>query len=242
MEGEKLNQNWDGIWNDMADGMQSNPGRNIRHKALLNSIGYGKVLDFGSGDGQFVLKMIENGIDAVGWEQSKVGFDKANAAAREKGINGVFFNVKEIKEIKILFDYIVISEVLEHIKSPELTLQEVSKSLKPDGKIIITVPAGPISKFDKFIGHYRHYTKKSLTGLIENSNLKVVAVTQIGFPIVNIVRIWCLIRGDKLIDDLRNRRGKGLNPVINVALKFLTPLSHINSPLGWQLIAVTKLK
>ncbi len=237
-----MNQNWDVIWNDMADGMQSNPGRNIRHKALLNLIGYGKVLDFGSGDGQFVIKMIESGIDAVGWEQSKVGFDNATAAARQKGINGVFFNVKEIKEIKELFDFIIISEVLEHIKFPQLTLQEVSKSLKPDGKIIITVPAGPISKFDKFIGHHRHYTKKSIIGLIENSNLEVVGVTQIGFPIVNIVRIWCLIRGDKLIEDLRNRRSKNFNPVINLVLKILTPLSHINSPLGWQLIAVAKLK
>jgi SAM-dependent methyltransferase len=38
------------------------------------------------------------------------------------------------------FDAVVLSEVLEHVHWPHLALENIRKALKPDGKLILTVP------------------------------------------------------------------------------------------------------
>jgi len=63
------------------------------------------------------------------------------------------------------FDTAIYIDVLEHIEDDAAELQRVARHIKPAGHIIVLSPAYQFlySPFDKAIGHYRRYTRSSLT-------------------------------------------------------------------------------
>ncbi|HAE59314.1 MAG TPA: methyltransferase type 12 [Anaerolineae bacterium] len=65
------------------------------------------------------------------------------------------------------FDSILYIDVLEHIEDDRAELQRASYHLAPGGKLIVLSPAYPFlfSPFDESIGHYRRYTRATLSAL-----------------------------------------------------------------------------
>ena len=61
------------------------------------------------------------------------------------------------------FDTIIYIDVLEHIKESQKEIALAKQCLKPNGHLIILVPAYNFlfNTFDKKIGHYRRYDKKN---------------------------------------------------------------------------------
>ena len=103
-------------------------------KNILN--GNEVVLDVGSSTGHF-LKLIEDKTKAVyGHEISS----KEVAFCREELGLDVDSVPLEERFNKNTFDYITLIYVLEHIDDPVKFLKDLSKFLKPSGKIIILVP------------------------------------------------------------------------------------------------------
>ncbi len=72
-----------------------------------------------------------------------------------------------------IFDFICALDVLEHIKDDQLAVSEISRILKKEGVVIITVPHE--MKFythqDKLIGHYRRYEINQIISLFSEYNL-----------------------------------------------------------------------
>lgn len=62
------------------------------------------------------------------------------------------------------FDAILYIDVLEHIEDDSGELRRASAHLNPGGALIVLSPAHPwlFTPFDRAIGHYRRYTKKTL--------------------------------------------------------------------------------
>jgi SAM-dependent methyltransferase len=65
------------------------------------------------------------------------------------------------------FDTIIYIDVLEHIEHDAEELEQAAKLLKPGGTLIVLSPAWPFlySNFDRAVGHFRRYTRKSLTSV-----------------------------------------------------------------------------
>jgi 2-polyprenyl-3-methyl-5-hydroxy-6-metoxy-1,4-benzoquinol methylase len=84
--------------------------------------------------------------------------------ANFSAINGTITSLTE----NDLYDTIVYIDVLEHIEKDRAELQLATKHLKPGGRLIILSPAFQTfyNKFDRAIGHYRRYTKKTLKAVI----------------------------------------------------------------------------
>ena len=63
-----------------------------------------------------------------------------------------------------LFDTILYIDVLEHIGDDKLEMTHAMQHLRPGGNLIVLTPALPFlfSPFDRAIGHFRRYTRKSL--------------------------------------------------------------------------------
>ena len=63
------------------------------------------------------------------------------------------------------FDTILFIDVLEHIQDDRGELLRASRHLRPRGTLIVLSPAHAclFSKLDQAVGHYRRYTKKTLT-------------------------------------------------------------------------------
>ncbi len=66
------------------------------------------------------------------------------------------------------FDTVLYIDVLEHIEDDSGELARAASRMKPGGKLLIVAPAWTwlYSAFDRAIGHYRRYTKKSLSQLV----------------------------------------------------------------------------
>ena len=77
---------------------------------------------------------------------------------------------KKLKKVKLLtkyykskYDTIIYLDVLEHIRDDEKEILSAYKRLKKNGNLIISVPAFQylFTDYDRKIGHYRRYDKKS---------------------------------------------------------------------------------
>jgi 2-polyprenyl-3-methyl-5-hydroxy-6-metoxy-1,4-benzoquinol methylase len=95
-----------------------------------------KLLDIGSGSGQFLYEMKTLGLDVYGIEPGK--FDEEGN--KRYNLNIKKGDIKSAKYKKESFDIITLNHVLEHINTPNETLQEIKKVLKKDGVLIISVP------------------------------------------------------------------------------------------------------
>lgn len=72
-------------------------------------------------------------------------------------------------------DCVILMDVLEHIEDDSIFLGKVLEILKPDGEVIITVPAfqSLFSYHDIFLKHYRRYNKVQLAKLLKGLDLEV---------------------------------------------------------------------
>jgi 2-polyprenyl-3-methyl-5-hydroxy-6-metoxy-1,4-benzoquinol methylase len=97
----------------------------------------GRALDVGCGPGDFLKVGQSLGWDVVGIEPSPV----AARYASERGLNvtNAFFNENTAAELGT-FDFIHMSEVLEHIAEPEALIKLAKTLLKPDGLLCVSVP------------------------------------------------------------------------------------------------------
>ena len=136
------------------------------------------------------------------------------------------------------------SEVLEHVDHPDLLLRNASEYLAKGCRLVITVPGGPMSAFDRHIGHRRHYTPESLRDLLETSGYEVETVLRAGFPFFNLYRLAVIAVGQKLVDDLGDESaGRPVSKMQWRLAKVFDAAFHLNltrSPFGWQIVAVTR--
>jgi 2-polyprenyl-3-methyl-5-hydroxy-6-metoxy-1,4-benzoquinol methylase len=99
------------------------------------------------------------------------------------------------------FDTIVALNVIEHIENDRLAVDNCKMLLKPEGVLVILVPAfsGLYNNLDRELGHFRRYTKKSLTRLLMGSRLRVNSTRY--FDVAGIPAWWYSgsIRGKKII-------------------------------------------
>jgi SAM-dependent methyltransferase len=82
------------------------------------------------------------------------------------------------------FDSIIYIDVLEHIEHDAEEVQAAARHLKDDGHLIVLSPAHQFlyTPFDKAIGHYRRYNKKTLSALIpaELETVRLIYLDSIG--------------------------------------------------------------
>jgi SAM-dependent methyltransferase len=122
--------------------------------------------DIGAGDKFFTLKLLSITSGNV--------YAVDNEYYNDEGIeNGIYC----LNDIKLLennsIDVLILMDVLEHIENANLFLKEALYKLKPNGKIIITVPAMQFlfSSHDVFLKHYRRYSKMQLNSMLEKHDI-----------------------------------------------------------------------
>lgn len=132
-----------------------------------------RILDIGCSAGNLLVALRDAG------QQELYGIDNSPAAialAREKGLQNI--NNTDGSSLAFPdshFDVIVASDVLEHIESPVVALREWARILKPDGRLLVFVPAFEWlwTGHDDRNGHYRRYTTKSLSKELAEAGLQV---------------------------------------------------------------------
>lgn len=135
-----------------------------------------KVLDYCCGYGDYTFLAAEYGAAAYGIDISDVTIKTCQEKAREKGLaDKTFFYVMDAEKMTFpdnFFDFILCMGVLHHLDF-KAALRELSRVLKPDGKIICTEALG----HNPIIQYYRRLTPHLRTAyetehIIKMSDLK----------------------------------------------------------------------
>lgn len=111
--------------------------------AVKNKISQkGKVLDIGCGNGIISLHLGGYGFDVTGIDVSEKAIEQAG---KNNPYSQVKFKVQSAEDLVAsgeVFDVIICSEVLEHLHDPSALIQVLYHLLKPNGRLIVTVPNG----------------------------------------------------------------------------------------------------
>ncbi len=150
------------------------------------------VLDFGCGDARILKKIGDKTWIKTGVDVSEVIINK-----NRKNIKNIKFDVivdgKKLPFKKNMFDLIISTDSIEHVYNTKLAFKELSRILKPNGKIIFTTPYHGFIKnlviilsnnfdniFDPLGAHIRFFTKDSMSKCLIQSGIKPIKFAYYG--------------------------------------------------------------
>ena len=152
---------------------------NIKLKLIKHKASGKKILDIGSGTGEFLKASESLGYSGIGIEPSEI--------ARNNAIKNHNLKISKDTSLKQFeaneFDVITMWHVLEHVSDLNNTIKDILKIIKKDGKLIVGVPNH--NSYDaKFYGkywaawdvpiHLWHFSKKSIEEIMKKHNFKLV--------------------------------------------------------------------
>ena len=102
---------------------------------LFTDLPKGKVLDLGCGDGDYAKRLKDLGFNVVAGDID---------IARFRYKNEVEFKhcdiTKEMPFPADCFDYVLLMEVVEHLRNPYAVMPEINRIIKKDGSLILSTP------------------------------------------------------------------------------------------------------
>jgi len=154
-----LAKNWRKYWMEMIRGFLGN-----------------EVLEVGAGIGTIMESLKEPNVKWTALEPDGNMFETLKAKCRDTDSTiEVLCTTLQDFSAEERFDSILYFDVLEHINDDALEVELAFSKLKPEGFMVILVPAHQslFSPFDKEIGHFRRYDLKTL-GLLMPDNARPV--------------------------------------------------------------------
>lgn len=172
--------------NDLSTGLIDTAYRAVRSYTLQSKLdlinklngGTGYVLDLGCGTGTFLETCKEGGWQVAGVEPDT----DARAISAEKLQMQIEPNLFALDKTTT-FDIISLWHVLEHIPDLEKTLQQLSKLLSKEGKLVIAVPNSnsyDAAYFEKYWAaydvprHLYHFTPPTIKALLEKHGFELI--------------------------------------------------------------------
>ena len=240
---------WDQHWADYGACAAINPAQHYRHELIVHLLAREgsaqRVLDIGSGTGDLsaAVHAALPSAEILGLELSKAGVE----IARRK-VPGATFEERDLMvaeppkaKYRGWATKAVCSEVLEHLDEPEALLRNAMPYLAPGCVLLVTVPGGPMSDFDRHIGHREHYSPSELRRLLERVGFEVERVTGAGFPFFNLYRLVVILRGRRLVAEAARGETSLLARLVMAVFGSLFRLNLDASPFGWQTVASARL-
>ena len=181
--------------------------RHLLAKALAG-VTPGPALDIGAAGGGNTRVLRDLGWTPVAMEYGPDGAE----VAHERGLAAVRADARYLPLADASLSLVVAFDILEHIEEDDLAVAEIRRVLRPDGTLLIAVPADPRlwSDHDVAVDHVRRYTRETLSSVLQGG----------GFEIARMASWNVLLRP---VVAMRRKRSTGsdlddLNPVVNTAL------------------------
>ncbi|WP_115461918.1 class I SAM-dependent methyltransferase [Winogradskyella aurantiaca] len=196
------------------------------------------ILDVGCSTGILLEDLHKNGFD----QNQLFGIDiseKAVSQANSRGLKNVSVGDAQDFRFEHSFDVIIASDCLEHLSNDVKAIETWLSHLKPEGKLIIFVPAfmSLWSDHDVVNNHKRRYTKRELISLFRYKN---VTILKSGYWNVFLFPLIWLYRQFNKVSSSETKKAKGdleslsvFNPIMYRILKAEQPLfGKISFPFG----------
>jgi SAM-dependent methyltransferase len=191
--------------------------RSILHRILRDRRTGGWAADIGAAAGGNTRVLESLGWRSLALEYSGTGADLARS-------RGLLVSRADAHRLPLRTDsmgVVTALDVLEHLEDDEQAARELRRVLRPDGVLVVAVPADPAlwSAHDDAVGHLRRYTEESLRTLL----------TGAGFEIE---RLWSWNVLLRPLAALRRRRSTGSDleqvpAVLNTGLRAVVALERV---------------
>ncbi|MEL6559557.1 MAG: class I SAM-dependent methyltransferase [Bacteroidota bacterium] len=214
-------------------------------KELLRNFPSSAMLDIGGSNGQLTIALREL-TQTVLMEPGETGIRNALASGLRPVIHA------SLQDAQLKNDSLPaagIFDVLEHIEDDLSFLNSINDALEPGGRLYISVPAFQLlwSDFDTSVGHYRRYSKKTLTKTLKQAGFEVEFFSYMFYalpvPMWLFRKIFRRTRSSSHKNvDLHKSRGSFIGKILRILLS--PELGIIKSrksvPLGSSCICVAK--
>jgi SAM-dependent methyltransferase len=204
-----------------------------------------RILDVGCGAGG-MLPMLADFGTVEGIEPDAASVAHANATFPEHAVRQGELPADIPADAS--FDVVTAFDVIEHIEDDLNAVVAMRRALRPDGSIVVTVPALPWlwSEHDELNGHHRRYTEASLRSVLVRAGLVVRHVSHYNTALLPAVA------GARLLQRVRPGHSAGSSdlempsPFINRMLRRIMSseacvTAHRGLPIGVSLIAVADI-
>lgn len=160
-----------------------------QHKLLKWIKPNSRVLELGSASG-YITKYLKNNLSCtVTCVELDPEMAKHTIEFSEKTIIGNLDEDNWCREVEGEFDYIILSDVLEHLRNPEHTLSKAMEFLKYEGELLLSIPnvshsAVVFSLYDGDFNygklgllddtHIHFFTWKTFNAMLSNLGMKLI--------------------------------------------------------------------
>jgi len=121
---------------DLASPLEGNrPARHNKLRKFIGSVTGKRVLDIGSSDAIYLRQM-----DAALKVALDIAIEYLDAIPQDSGVIPVCGDAERLPVKAGYFDVVIISDVLEHVLSPEKVVAQLVRICKPDTRLIVHVP------------------------------------------------------------------------------------------------------
>jgi len=160
---------------------------NYRNRFIIETVRNfpprGPIADIGAGNGYVSLALHNAGFPVIVIEPGVTGARNARARGLDPVVCATFEDAdlrSESLDAAGLFD------VVEHIADDEGFLRRLRRTLRPDGRLYLTVPAFRAlwSSEDDQVGHHHRYTVGLITGRLRAAGFAVDYATYLFSPLV----------------------------------------------------------
>jgi SAM-dependent methyltransferase len=196
------------------------------------------ILNAGCGSGELSLQLAAAGHRVLGIDPSPDYIDLARRNAEQIGVENCSFLVSSIEDFDTeeTFDCVVATDVLEHIEDDVTAFEKLVRLVKPDGIVLITVPAGQwlFGFHDEALGHYRRYSRGQLRKLV-SPRCRIEALRYFGFSLIPVCYLYSkLLRKPYPVGESGDSKK---NPAVALTLRSMLGLDRLMPmPLGTSLI------
>ncbi|MEM9035806.1 MAG: class I SAM-dependent methyltransferase [Actinomycetota bacterium] len=206
------------------------------------------MLEVGSGSGAVAARLAAEGHDVMAVEPGAGGA----ALARRRGVPVAFQGTLHDAALPAdLFDVVGLFDVIEHLDEWRSVLAEAGRVLRPDGHVLVTVPAHQWlwSEHDEWNEHRRRYSRSMLRGHFREAGLEVVRTAPLFAPLLPPAMMRRLFsgrgRGDAGAHEARLRSQLEPHPVVNRVLSGVlgierTAMRWVPMPFGTSRYAVAR--
>jgi len=193
----------------------------LRMRAVRNAVklnGNGPVLEVGSG----ISPLLADDSDAI---RSDLSF---NAMKMIKSGNpeckAVVADITAIPFKSGVFQYVICSEVLEHVENDKLALSEMSRVLRKGGKLVLTFPHREMyfGNDDLYVKHYRRYELDNILRMLSDVSLRPSRVQKVLGPCEKLTMsflVFCITLMERPGKTSQTKKSPG--PVFTGMFKFL---------------------
>lgn len=154
----------------------------------------GKVLDFGCGSKPYEL-LFQHACQYVGTDIAVSGHDHSSSRI------DVFYDGKSLPFDDDAFDSVVSFEVFEHIPNTKCILQEIHRVLKPNGRLLMSVPFGWHEHEIPF--DYQRFTSFGIRYLLESHGFKIIQLDKTTTSVLAIFQLLTAYLSHNLAPKMR---------------------------------------